>query len=149
MKIVSLWYVFVCYHRFGFLELQWYWKKYAQDSGFLFGNLRQIPSARRGFWKSLGQPAGPSGFSKSPPGFGGSERRFPPKNPNFLYNSLTICAFELKKWICYFFPEKSIIITGYLKRRSHSPWVYILWNICTGSFRGKTLNSWIITLNVL
>ena len=29
-----------------------------------------IPSARRRFWKSLGQPAGPSGFSKSTPGIG-------------------------------------------------------------------------------
>ena len=29
-----------------------------------------IPSARRRFWKSLRQPAGPSGFSQSPPNIG-------------------------------------------------------------------------------
>ena len=40
-------------------------KKYLQNSGFLFVNLRQIPSDCRGFWKSLrsaphpGLPSGP------------------------------------------------------------------------------------------
>ena len=37
------------------------------------------------FAPALGPGGLPSGFSKSPPGFGGSERRFPPKNPNLLY----------------------------------------------------------------
>ena len=43
------------------------------------------PSARRGFQKPFGHPAGPSGFLKSPQGFGGFRHWFPQKNPNFLY----------------------------------------------------------------
>ena len=78
-------------------------KKYLQNSGFLFGNLRRIPSARRGFWKSLGQPAGPSGFSKSPLGFGGFVRRFPPKNPNFLYKFTPWLVLHVLHFIGNFF----------------------------------------------
>ena len=46
------------------------------------------PKPYRGFEKPLGHACGPSGFFKSPLGFGGSGRRSPRKNQNNLYKFL-------------------------------------------------------------
>ena len=53
---------------------------------------------------ALGPGGLPSGFSKSPPGFGGSERRFPPKNPNFLYIFFYRVKFTISRGFVYGYP---------------------------------------------
>ena len=96
------------------LWLKWnYLKKYAQDSGFLFGSLRhESPQPVGDFKNPSGTPPGPQasapgsvrrfaphfglrssprarrialGIFKIPSGHRGSRRRFPPKNPNLLF----------------------------------------------------------------
>ena len=123
---------------------------------FCSGIFARYPQPVGDFENPSGNPPGPRarrvalGIFKIPSGLRGIWAKIPSKKPEFPLQFPKNLCFRAKKMnLLFFFPEISIIITGYLKRRSHSPWVYILWNICTGSFRGKTLNSWIITLNVL
>ena len=91
----------------------------------LFGFFLRVSSADppqpyRGFEKPLGHAGGPSGFFKSPLGFGGSGRRSPRKNPNNLYIFFSrsyiaifrgfVCVYTLGD-LCAYIPWKPKVIS--------------------------------------